>query len=135
MPDSRESHMRVSYKDNPGFFQKVQQSFCASLFGILLVIASFPVIYWNEGRAVQTALSLEEGLKQVVHLNYIEQVSPEYHDKLVHLTGSLQTDKVSIAVSNIVLCLLINKNNNSSYSVIIWVRVVLKRTWSVESWY
>lgn len=94
MPDSRDSHMRVSYKDNPGFFQNIQQSFCASLFGILLVIASFPVIYWNEGRAVQTALSLDEGLKQVVHLTYIDQVSPEYQDKLVHLTGSLQTDKV-----------------------------------------
>jgi len=37
---------------------------------------------------------LEEGLNQVVHLNYIDQVSPEYQDKLVHLTGSLQTDKV-----------------------------------------
>ena len=48
MPDSRDSHMRVSYKDNPGFFENLQQSFCASLFGILLVIASFPVIYWNE---------------------------------------------------------------------------------------
>ena len=60
---------------------------------------SFPV----QGRAVQTALSLEEGLKQVVHLHYIDQVSPEYHDKLVHLTGSLQTDKV--AVNKIVLCL------------------------------
>lgn len=93
MPESRDSHMRVSYQDNPGFFQQVQQSFCASLFGILLVIASFPVLYWNEGRAVQTALSLEEGLNQVVHLNYIDQVSPEYQDKLVHLTGSLQTDK------------------------------------------
>lgn len=52
MPDSRDSHMRVSYKDNPGFFQQVQQSFCASLFGILLIIASFPVLYWNEVRKI-----------------------------------------------------------------------------------
>lgn len=52
MPDSRDSHMRVSYQDNPGFFQQVQQSFCASLFGILLVIASFPVLYWNEVRKI-----------------------------------------------------------------------------------
>ena len=45
MPDSRDSHIRVSYKDNPGFFQ------CNKLhpFGILLVIASFSsVLYWNE---------------------------------------------------------------------------------------
>ena len=45
-----DSHVRVSYKGNPGFFKQVQESFCASLFGILLVIVSFPVIYWNEVR-------------------------------------------------------------------------------------
>lgn len=88
-----DSHVRVSYKDNPGFFKQVQESFCASLFGILLVIVSFPVLYWNEGRAVQTALSLDEGLKQVVHIHYIDQISPEYQDKLVHLSGSLQTER------------------------------------------
>lgn len=88
-----DSHVRVSYKNNPGFFQQVQQSFCASLFGILLVIVSFPLLYLNEGRAVQTALSLDEGLRQVVHVSYIDQISPEYQDKLVHLSGSLQTDK------------------------------------------
>ena len=49
-----------------------------------------------QGRAVQTALSLEEGLKQVVHLNFIDQIRPEYHDRLVHLAGSLQTDKVRL---------------------------------------
>ena len=49
--------MRVSYKDNPGFFQQVQQSFCASLFGILLVIASFPVLYWNEVIKISKNLS------------------------------------------------------------------------------
>ncbi|XP_078342545.1 transmembrane protein 43-like isoform X1 [Oculina patagonica] len=92
MAGSSDSHVRVSYKENPGFFRQLQQSFCASLFGILLVVISFPVLYWNEGRAVQTALSLEEGLKQVVHLDFIDQVHPEYHDKLVHLSGNLQTD-------------------------------------------
>ncbi|XP_027052697.1 transmembrane protein 43-like, partial [Pocillopora damicornis] len=64
------------------------------LFGILLVIVSFPVLYWNEGRAVQTALSLDEGLRQVVHIHDIDQISSEYQDKLVHLSGSLQTDRV-----------------------------------------
>ena len=44
---------------------------------------------------MQTALSLDEGLRQVVRLQYIDQVSPEYDNSLVHLTGSLQTDRVS----------------------------------------
>lgn len=54
------------------------------------------VYFVSQGRAVQTALSLEEGLKQVVHLDFIDQVHPEYHDKLVHLSGNLQTDTVFI---------------------------------------
>lgn len=64
---------------------------------IKLGLNLWTLLHFNlQGRAVQTALSLEEGLKQVVHLNYIDQVSPEYHEKLVHLTGGLQTDKVSM---------------------------------------
>ena len=52
--------------------------------------------FFEQGRAVQTALSLDEGLRQVVHVSYIDQISPEYQDKLVHLSGSLQTDKVGL---------------------------------------
>jgi len=52
MGDRSDSHTKVSYRDNPGFFQQIQQSFCATVIGILLVIASFPVIYWNEVRVM-----------------------------------------------------------------------------------
>ena len=48
-----------------------------------------------QGRAVQTALSLEEGLQQVVHLHFIDSVDQENEDKLVHLSGNLQTETVS----------------------------------------
>lgn len=46
--DGYDSHTRISYKENPGFFGQIKQSFSAALMGILLVITSFPVIYWNE---------------------------------------------------------------------------------------
>ena len=52
MGDRSDSHTKVSHRDNPGFFQQIQQSFCATVIGILLVIASFPVIYWNEVRVM-----------------------------------------------------------------------------------
>ena len=48
-----------------------------------------------QGRAVQTARSLEEGLKSVVTLGSAEVVFEENNGKLVHLSGPLQTDKVS----------------------------------------
>ena len=53
-----DSHTRVSYKDNPGFFGQIQQSFGATLIGILLVVISFPVIYWNEVRVMTQCFHL-----------------------------------------------------------------------------
>ncbi|XP_068714626.1 transmembrane protein 43-like isoform X1 [Montipora foliosa] len=89
-----DNYTRISYKENPGFFGQIKQSFGATLIGILLVIISFPVIYLNEGRAVQTSLSLDEGLKQVIPLHVNDQIHPENHNRLVHLTGTLQTPRV-----------------------------------------
>ena len=36
------------------------------LVGIVLFLVSFPLLFWNEGRAVRTAQSLEEGASNVV---------------------------------------------------------------------
>ena len=47
-----------------------------------------------KGRAVETALSLDEGLKAVVPLQSIDRIQDKLHDKLVHLTGHLRTDMV-----------------------------------------
>ena len=55
-----------------------------------------PLIYiiLLKGRAVQTARSLEEGLKSVNPLGSAEVVFDENNGKLVHLSGPLHTDKV-----------------------------------------
>ena len=71
-----------------------------------------------QGRAVQTALSLDEGLKQVVHIHYIDQISPEYQDKLVHLSGSLQTDRVRVMSFVPWVCLLQDSLNTPE---ILWL--------------
>lgn len=63
-----------------------------------MYIISFSVLFCFKGRAVQTALSLDEGLKQVVPLRFIDKVSPENQDRLVHLTGFLQTPMVSLSI-------------------------------------
>ena len=39
-------------------------------------------------------MSLEEGLKAVVPLYSIDEIQDKNHDKLVHLSGKLQTDMV-----------------------------------------
>ena len=53
-----------------------------------------------QGRAVQTALSLDEGLKQVFSLQVIDQINPENQNRLVHLTGPLQTQRVRNGASS-----------------------------------
>ncbi len=40
---------------------RIKSSFAGVLVGILLFIASFPLIIWNESRSVQRIKTLEEG--------------------------------------------------------------------------
>ena len=66
--------------------------------GTNIYIISFSILFRFKGRAVQTALSLDEGLKQVVPLRLIDRISPENQDRLVHLTGVLQTPMVRLSI-------------------------------------
>jgi len=87
-----DSHTTVSYRRDPGYFERVGGSFCGIFVGFLLLLAAFPVLFFNEGRAVQTAQSLDEGLGVIVSLPSVDVVSDEHHNKLVHLQGKLSTD-------------------------------------------
>ncbi len=60
------------------------------LFGFLLLLAAFPILFLNEGRAVRTARSLEEGAAVVVHVE-AAPVQPANEGKLVHFTGPAVT--------------------------------------------
>ena len=86
------SHTRVQYKANSGYFQRLGQSFCGIGFGIVILFCSIPLLFWNEGRAVQTARSLDEGLSIVVSLaSMIDDPLEANNNKLVHLSGQLKT--------------------------------------------
>ncbi|MCX2745472.1 TMEM43 family protein [Mangrovivirga sp. M17] len=61
------------------------------LFGVLLFLASFIVLWLNEGRAVRTAEGLTEGASQVVSINS-NDLSDNNAGKLVHLTGKVVTN-------------------------------------------
>jgi hypothetical protein len=60
------------------------------LVGIVLFLVSFPLLFWNEGRAVRTAQSLEEGASNVVSVT-ADKVEPGNDAKLVHVTGMATT--------------------------------------------
>lgn len=65
------------------------------VFGVLMMLGAFPLLFWNEGRAVRTAESLEEGRGRVITVSP-DKVDPANEGKLVHTTGRARTaDTVS----------------------------------------
>jgi Transmembrane protein 43 len=80
----------VTETTHVGFGQKLVGSIVGFIFGVLLLAASSIGLFWNEGRAVTTARSLDEGAHQVVGVP-ADRVAPENEGKLVHVTGPLRT--------------------------------------------
>ncbi len=74
---------------------RIMESLKGILFGLLLVALAFIVLWWNEGRAVKTAKSLEEGASSVVTISS-SAVAKENEQKLVHLTGMATTNEILI---------------------------------------
>ena len=85
MPDS------VTVTSSESWFSRIASSIKSVLVGLVLFVVAFPVLFWNEGRAVQTAKSLEEGAGAVVTVP-ADAVDPGKEGKLVHVTGPVSTD-------------------------------------------
>ncbi len=62
-------------------------------FGIILFIAAFPLLWWNEGRSVERYNSLKEGQSAVISISS-ETINPENNGKLVHIQGLANTEDV-----------------------------------------
>jgi hypothetical protein len=73
-----------------GWLSRLMGSIKSVLVGLVLFVVSFPILFFNEGRAVRTAKSLEEGAGVVVTVQ-AEAVAPANDGKLVHLTGEATT--------------------------------------------
>lgn len=80
MPDSFVETTSTSW------LSRIVGSITGVLFGIVFVIGSIVLLFWNEGRAVQTARSLSEGGKVVVDAAPAP-VDPGNEGKLIHLSG------------------------------------------------
>jgi hypothetical protein len=77
------------------WLSRIGRSIMGVLIGFALVVGSAAVLFWNEGRAVQTARSLGEGERQVVEADQAK-VDPGNEGKLIHVSGNLAT-KVPLA--------------------------------------
>jgi hypothetical protein len=60
------------------------------LIGIVLFVVSFPLLWWNEGRAVHQAKTLTEAAGSLVSTSP-DKVDPSLDTKLVYVTGTATT--------------------------------------------
>lgn len=68
---------------------RLGSSCCVAIFGVLLFLGSFPLLYWNEGRAVMRYDSLHEAQGVTYPLSSVESINPVAEGRLVHLTSIL----------------------------------------------
>jgi hypothetical protein len=72
------------------WFQRLGGAFSGVLVGLLLFVAAFPLLFWNEGRAVKTYKSLAEG-EQLVASVTTGEVDRGNEGRLIHLSGTADT--------------------------------------------
>lgn len=84
--------MAFTEVSSEGWFSRIGSSIKGILFGIILFIAAFPLLFWNEGRAVHRAQSLAEGRGAVVTVA-ADKVDNGNEGNLVHATAMASTDE------------------------------------------
>ncbi|NXV07672.1 TMM43 protein, partial [Cettia cetti] len=90
---SRKEHVKITSEPKPGFLERLSETSGGMLIGLVTFLLAFYVLFTNEGRALRTAKSLDEGLSLVVPLDNIHSISQQNEGRLVHLVGALSTTK------------------------------------------
>ncbi|KAK6319536.1 hypothetical protein J4Q44_G00107470 [Coregonus suidteri] len=86
-----DQHTRTTSRSKPGFLERLSETAGGTVLGVALFALSFYVLFTNEGRALRTATSLDEGLSQVVSLHLYSSPLDHNNNHLVHLTAPLRT--------------------------------------------
>lgn len=86
--------MSVKRVTSQSFTSRLGNSVSGVLGGIALCILAVALLFWNEGRAVDTARGLAEGETSVVSLDVIDHIDIDTNGNLVHLTGRAESGEV-----------------------------------------
>lgn len=89
MPDS------FQVTSSSSWFSRIGQSFGGIVFGLVLMLIGVVLLFWNEGRAVQTYQSLKEGQGLVVNID-AGAVEAAHDGKLVHLSAEATTGEILV---------------------------------------
>ncbi len=88
MSDDGSADFSGSYTEisQQSWLQQLAGSLIGAVVGLLLFLASFVVLFWNEGHAVAEMNSLNAGAKSVVSVP-ADRPDPANEGRLVHVTG------------------------------------------------
>ncbi len=78
---------------NRSWFSRIGSAIAGFFIGPLLILASVILLFWNEGRSVDTYKILKEGEGVVVSVG-ADDVDSSNDGKLVHVSGEVMTDAV-----------------------------------------
>lgn len=96
MSDSGDSFTEVTHQS---WLSRLGNAVGGIVFGVILFIVAFPVLWLNEGRAVRTHQALVEGAAAVVHVD-ADKADPANNNRLVHISGQ---SHVSSAITDPIL--------------------------------
>ena len=82
MPNPNEKVTTTSY------WARLKRAGTATLTSIIVIFIAIGVLFWNEGRSVQTARALDEGAGLVVEIS-ADRADPARNGDLVHVSGDL----------------------------------------------
>jgi len=69
---------------------RLTNSLAGVIVGLVLFVGAFPVIFWNEGRAIKRTKALNEGESVCVTID-AEKPEGDLEGRLVHLSGKVKT--------------------------------------------
>jgi hypothetical protein len=84
------SNDSFSEVENISYFSRIKNAFVGVGFGIIMFFGAIGLLFWNEGRAVKTYLSLKEGASAVIEVSP-DQVASQNMNKLVHISGTAES--------------------------------------------
>lgn len=84
------SEHNYSKVTHTSYSSRVKNSFAGIATGVVLFLGAFPLLFFNEGRAVKTYQALKEGASSVISIS-AQAPEQKNNGKLVHLTGMATT--------------------------------------------
>ena len=86
--------MAFTETTHTSYFSRIKNAFAGIVIGLIMFVAAFPLLWWNEGNSLKTIKMLKEVESSLVNVTS-DQIDPANDGKLVNTSGPTTTaDKV-----------------------------------------